>query len=40
MTDYVSQTHKTAGKIIVLYILIFMLLDSREEEKRVSSEQQ
>jgi len=40
MRDQVSQTHKTTGKIIVLYIVIFMFLDSSEEEKTVSSEQQ
>jgi len=32
-TDQVSCTNKTTNKIIVLYILIFTLLDSKREDK-------
>jgi len=31
--DYVSHPHKTKEKIIVFYILIFMFLDSKLEDK-------
>jgi hypothetical protein len=31
--DQVSHPHKTTGKIIVFYVLIFTLLDSRREDK-------
>jgi hypothetical protein len=34
VTNQVPQTHYPADSIIVLYILIFVLLDSRREDKR------
>jgi phosphate starvation-inducible membrane PsiE len=32
--DQVSHPYRTTGKIVVLYILTFMFLDSRREDKR------
>jgi hypothetical protein len=34
LRDKVSLPDRTTSKIIVLYILIFMFLDSRQEDKR------
>jgi hypothetical protein len=32
VSDYVSYQHKTTGKIMVLYILIFVFSDSNPED--------
>jgi len=34
MSHQVSHTYKTTGKIIVLYVFIFIVLDSKLEDKR------
>jgi hypothetical protein len=36
--DQVSHPHRTTAKVIVLYILIFMFLDSRRQDKRFWTE--
>jgi hypothetical protein len=38
LSDQVSHPHQTAGKIIVLYILIFKFLDSILEDKILCTE--
>jgi hypothetical protein len=38
VTDQVSHPHKTTGKIIVLYTLIFIFFENRQEDKRFWTE--
>jgi hypothetical protein len=38
VSDHVSHPYKTTGKIIVLYILLFISLKSKPEDKRFCTE--
>ena len=38
VSDQVSHSYKTTRKIIILYVLIFIFLDSKLDDKRFSSE--
>jgi hypothetical protein len=35
MRYQVSQPYKTIGKVMILYILMFMVLEMRQEDKRL-----
>jgi hypothetical protein len=38
VSDHVSHPYKTTGKIMVLYTVIFIFLDSKLEDKRFYTE--
>jgi hypothetical protein len=38
VSDQVKHPHKTTGKIIVLYVLIFVFLNSNREDKKFCPE--
>ena len=38
VSDHISHPHKTTGKFIALYMLIFIFLDSKLEDKRFCTE--
>jgi len=35
VSDHVSHTYKTRGKIIIRFIIIFIFLDNKQEDKRL-----
>jgi hypothetical protein len=35
MWDQISQTHKATGKIVILYVLVFVFFDNKLEDKKI-----